>query len=416
MYKILVTLLAVVYSSQCSANFGVDLLSESFTINLEAAAVEPQPIIAGRFESLIDAAAYYSSLTRRGWRPLSQGPMLRLGQRHQQAAELRALLGLYGDYQRPKTGRLHLNRFDRGLAQALRRFQRRHGLQADAVLGPATRKALNVHPDIRAYQLLLNYERQRSLQQSAPERYVQVNLPEYRLRLYQDDQTLLEMKTIVGMQSRRTPVLQSEIRSLVVNPAWNVPRSIATKDIVPKWKQNASYLDDHNMRIVSGWGRERIWIDQADTSPDRLYRGREYQRIYQMPGRKNALGAIKFDFPNKHAVYLHDTPSKSLFNKDQRALSSGCIRVENPRLLAQYLLQPQQLKPKLEQALAESKTQRIRLSKPVELYLTYWTAWLDQQQHLQFREDIYQQDPLLAEAMALAMPQNDELEVDPGGV
>ncbi len=347
-------------------------------------------VAVGRFSSLIEAAEYYAALHDQGWFPISAGPVLYPGQWHQQIGQLRYLLSLYGDYQRPVSGRIQLNRLDGGLAEALRRFQRRHGLSPDGVLGPETRHALNIPPRSRAYQLLLNHERQLALRKRLPKHYVQVNLPEFRLRLYQDDRPVLDMRTIIGSQSRSTPTLDSEITSLVVNPAWNIPRSIAYQDIFPKWQADAGYLARHNMRIVSGWGAEKVWIDKAE--PQQLYRGSAYPRLYQLPGPHNALGQIKFNSPNASAIYLHDTPVKSLFDKDQRAFSSGCIRVENPRLLARYLLGSQVMKEPLDDLWARTDTREIRLQNPVGLYLTYWTAWLDSQYGLQFRKDIYHRD------------------------
>jgi murein L,D-transpeptidase YcbB/YkuD len=405
--RLLLVLMATLYSCWTLA---------SLSDNDDAVVVAPPPAVepdlsAGQFGSMIEAASYYLTLPQRGWRPLLDGPVLRLGQRHPQVAELRFMLSLYGDYQRPQNGRVQLNRFDLRLARALASFQRRHGLTSDAVLGPATRQVLNVRPDIRAYQLLLNHERQRELLNHRPERYIQVNLPEYRLRLFEGDKQLLEMKTIVGRQSRQTPVMSSEIRSLVVNPAWNVPRSIATQDILPKLQRDASYLQRNNMRVVSGWGDELVWIDPEQVTPERLYRGREYQRLYQLPGRNNALGAIKFSFPNSEAIYLHDTPYRGLFKKPRRALSSGCIRLENPRLLAQSLLASDESRSRLQQALKQPETRQISLSEPVELYLTYWTAWLDSKQRVQFREDIYRRDPHLKEVLASLTPDNGPLDI-----
>ncbi|RDE19123.1 hypothetical protein DV711_16175 [Motiliproteus coralliicola] len=358
------------------------------------------------FGSLIEAAEFYSELPQRGWQPVAGGPLLRQGESGPRVESLRQMLRLYGDYQLPSDRRVLLAYFDPDLEAALIRFQRRHGLKPDGILGPDSLQAMNVAPTQRAYQLLVNHERQLALRRIAPSRYVQVNVPGFQLRVFDRQQPVMEMKAIVGRRSRQTPTLQSEIRSLVLNPAWNVPKSIAYKDILPKWRDDRDYLDRHNMKIVSGWGQQKVWVDQQQADPEQLYRGREYLRLYQLPGANNALGQIKFDFPNPYAVYLHDTPSKSLFASHQRAFSSGCVRLEDPQRLATYLLGMQRLKKPLHQMLADSGTRRIRLSRPVGLYLTYWTAWLDPQQRLQLREDIYRQDPAkpsLGEADEIAM-------------
>lgn len=354
----------------------------------------PRPSLSRpAFRSLVEAAEFYSGLPKLGWMPIAAGPLMRRGEASPRVEALRRMLSLYGDYRLPDQERVRLGYFDGGLEQALIRFQRRNGLKPDGILGHDSLQAMNVDPTERAYQLLMNHERQLALKRVVPERYVQVNVPGFKLRVYDRQQAVLEMKAIVGRRSRQTPTLNSEIRSLVLNPAWNVPRSIAHKDILPKWRDDRSYLDRHNMRIVSGWGQQKVWIDHQQTDPEQLYRGRDYLRLYQLPGANNALGQIKFDFPNPHAVYLHDTPSKGLFANHQRAFSSGCVRLEDPYKLASYLIGMQRLQKPLDQMLAETHTRRIRLSQPVGLYLTYWTAWLDSQQRLQFREDIYYQDP-----------------------
>ena len=153
------------------------------------------------------------------------------------------------------------------------------------------------------------------------------------------------------------------------------------------------------MKIVAGWGDQKIWVDSADTQPDQLYRGKRYLRLYQLPGRSNALGKIKFNSPNDQAIYLHDTPSKSLFGRQQRAFSSGCVRLENPALLAQQLLKSQPLAQPLMRMLGGNDTRWIKLQQPVDLFLTYWTAWLDPTLGVQFRQDIYQRDRPLAELL-----------------
>ncbi len=358
----------------------------------------------GRFESLVAAAEHYASLPARGWQALASGPVLYPGQRHRQVEGLRRMLSLYGDYQRPSRGRIELALFDDQLAQALINFQRRHGLSADAVLGAQSREALNVTPAQRVFQLLVNHERQLALRQQQSERYVQVNLPEYLLRFYQDQQPVLEMRAIIGRRSRSTPTLASQIESMVLNPAWNIPRSIASQDILPKWQADSSYLARHNMKIVAGWGDQKVWVDSAVTTPDQLYRGKRYLRLYQLPGQTNALGQIKFNSPNDEAIYLHDTPSKSLFRHQQRAFSSGCVRLEQPALLAQQLLQSQSLAQPLLNMLDDDDTRWIKLQQPVDLFLTYWTAWPDPKLGVQFRRDIYQRDLPSAELLDAGRP------------
>ncbi len=200
------------------------------------------------------------------------------------------------------------------------------------------------------------------------------------------------MKTIIGRQDRPTPVLSSAIHSLVVNPSWTIPRSIALRDILPRWAADADYLKRHNYKVVSGWQRPRRLVPEERVRGAPFYRGGEYLSLWQPPGKNNALGQLKFDFANPHAVYLHDTPHRGLFQQRQRAFSSGCVRLEDSFRLARYLLRWNQSPVPLEQLIDQQGTQRVHLKRPVPVHLTYWTAWLDDGGTLHFRPDIYHQD------------------------
>ena len=355
---------------------------------------------AGTYADLGEALDYYRFLVDADvWRPLAPGPLLRFGSTHPQVRELQALLVLFDDLSIDHQGSDH---FDRSLDRALRRYQARHGLVADGVLGPATRAALNTPPQQRVAQLRLNHQRQTQFRAQAERRYVQVNIPEYRLRVVEDGAAVLEMKAIVGQSERPTPLLRSQIESLLVNPSWNVPRSIAEADILPRWHQQPDYLQRHGYRIVSGWSRPRKLVEeQPELRSLPFYQGGDYLRLWQPPGEDNALGRFKFDFPNPYSVYLHDTPQRGLFRFDRRAFSSGCVRLERPELLARQLLDDPQ-RQTLEAALAGTRTRRLRLREPVPVYLTYWTAWIDGDGVLQQRADIYRQDPSPADALSTA--------------
>ena len=354
------------------------------------------------FDSLSDAAFFYLGLARqREWRPIPGGPLLRHGDQHPQIAQLRQLLTMYGDLPLEKdVAPLFYDplTFDSVLKEALIRFQIRHGAKPDGVLGPKTRAVLNISPQQRAYQIALNIERQSSFNGRFQSRYIQVNIPEYRLRYIEDGAEVLAMKTIIGRSTRQTPVLESQIRSLVINPSWNVPKGIAYKDILPRWQEDSEYLEKHNLKVVSGWSEisQEYPAEQVDQS--RMYRGKEYLRFVQPPGKDNALGKVKFLFPNQHEVYLHDTPQRSLFKEANRAFSSGCIRLENPMALAKSLMKtsPVMRSARLKKLLDSNTTKQLRLREPVPLYLTYWTAWLDDNQKLHFGEDVYSQDELEA--------------------
>ncbi|OMH28107.1 murein L,D-transpeptidase [Motiliproteus sp. MSK22-1] len=359
------------------------------------------------FDSLSDAAFFYLGLARQQqWRPVPDGPLLRVGDRHVQIAQLRQLLTMYGDLSSDSeiaSGFYDPLVFDPNLKEALIRFQIRHGAKPDGVLGPKTRAVLNISPQQRAYQIALNMERQSTFNGRFQSRYIHVNIPEYRLRYIEEGAEVLAMKTIIGRSTRQTPVLESQIRSLVINPSWNVPKGIAYKDILPRWQEDSEYLEKNNLKVVSGWSNrwQEYPAEQVDQS--RMYRGKEYFRFVQPPGKTNALGRVKFLFPNQHEVYLHDTPQRSLFKEANRAFSSGCIRLENPMALAKTLMKTSSImrSSRLKKLLASNTTKQLRLREPVPLYLTYWTAWLDDNQMLHFGEDVYSQDELEASAKFL---------------
>lgn len=354
------------------------------------------------FQNMEDALTYYDELARSGrWFPIDAGPLLGVGDRHQQVVQLREHLRLSGDYSDASLSDGQQDLFDEPLFQALLRFQRRHGAaHVDGVLGPETRRLLNVPPWVRADQLLLNMGRQEALQAVASSRYVQVNIPDYRLWMVADGSVQMEMKAIVGRKSRQTPVFSSQVSALVVNPAWNVPKSIAMRDFLPGWRLDSQFLAKKNLVVLSGWQAPPVVVADADIDMSKMYRGRDYYRLWQPPGPSNALGRIKFSVPNSDSIYLHDTNARQLFNASRRAFSSGCIRLEKPLALAEWLLarETNTNPSKLDRLLGTAQTRHVPLENRVDLHITYWTAWLDDEGTLQFRDDLYRRDEAALQA------------------
>jgi len=355
-----------------------------------------------RFQNMAEALAFYNDLVRAGnWSPLAPGPLLREGDEHQQVAHLRHLLNLTGDYREQPLTESARKLFDPPLSQALMRFQRRHGAtHVDGVLGPETRRLLNVPPWFRADQLILNMARQEALSAVSGQRYVQVNIPDYRLWLMDGGTVQLQMKAIVGRKSRPTPVFSSRLDTLVVNPAWSVPKSIAMRDYLPRWRRDPTYLAKHNLKVLAGWQMPPVVVSESEIDMGKMYRGRDYYRLWQPPGPGNALGRVKFNVPDSDSIYLHDTNSRGLFDADRRAFSSGCIRLEKPLALARWLLaqEPQSAPDQLDRLLASAHTRHVPLDNQVALHVTYWTAWLDESGVLNFRDDLYQRDERLLRA------------------
>nr|WP_086938291.1 L,D-transpeptidase family protein [Thaumasiovibrio occultus] len=283
-----------------------------------------------------------------------------------------------------------VNRYSTELVQAVKRFQTRHGLGVDGVIGPATRGWLNISLDERVRLMALNMERLRVWNPQRSNMLV-VNLPNFELKLWQDDEMVFDSRVIVGRPSRRTPLLTSQLDTVVFNPPWNVPPTIMEEDILPRVKADMNYLSRHNYQILKGWSsNEVIAPESIDWSAVNV--SRFPYRIQQAPGNSNALGRFKFNMPNSQAIYLHDTPSKGLFNRSHRALSSGCIRVERAASLASLLMSQSGVSSRrvsTYRSSLDTKFVRIRGQVPVEL--VYQTAWVEDGQR-QYRNDIYSYD------------------------
>ncbi len=313
---------------------------------------------------LRDALEQYREMP--DWDAVSPGPALKPGDRGPRVAQLRHRLGLpEGD------------EFDPVVDELLRAFQKRHGLTADAVAGAATLAELNVPRQKRIEQLILNLERWRWMPAAVPDRHIIVNIAAFQLEAYEDSNLALSLRTVVGTHYTRTPFLRSEVTSIIVNPYWNVPPSIAAKELYPKQARNPSFLASQHIEVLAGG------------------------RLRQTPGTWNALGRIKFDMPNRYMVYLHDTPARSLFSAESRAFSHGCIRVESPLRLAEWLLQGKIPTADIVAKIGSRRTETIRLTEPVRVYVLYWTAFVGADCTVQFRPDVYGRDEELAAALTV---------------
>lgn len=362
----------------------------------------PQP----EYAHLTTALQRYRRLAANGgWPSVPDGESLKRGTHGPRVDSLRRRLARTDDLpdERPATP----DSFGVALETAVVAFQERHGLETDGVVGPATRAALNVSAGTRAEQLAVNLERWRWLPQSLGRRHVLVNVAAFRLRVVEQGDPVLQMRAIIGRPHRETPVFSGEISYLVLNPYWHVPHSIATEDKLPEIKKDPSYLARQQFDVLRGWGADAQPIDPATIDWSRLSTSNFPYRLRQEPGPLNALGQVKFMFPNRHSVYLHDTPTRGLFARAGRSFSSGCVRVEKPIELAEYLLADgtQWSADRIRAALRTSDAERsVFLPERVPVHLQYWTAWADADGTVHFRADVYQRDGAVQRALSHQAP------------
>ena len=289
--------------------------------------------------------------------------------------------------------------FDEPLEQAVRGFQRRHGLEETGIVDADTRAELNVSAAARVEQVRLNLERWRWLPQDLGRRRIIVNIAAQELQVIEDDEVVLGMRVVVGKDYKRTPIFSDTVRYIVLNPYWGVPQSIATEEMLPRIQKDSTYLERFGIHVYPT-GPSAAEIDPSTVDWSKLTAEQFPYRLRQEPGRLNALGRIKFLFPNRYDVYLHDTPSRSLFERAQRDFSHGCIRVEQPIELAAYLMKKSRWdRDAIEEALDEGTEQTLYPPRPIPIHLLYWTAWADEDGTIEFRTDINAVDRPLAVAL-----------------
>lgn len=339
-----------------------------------------------------------------GWPEVPPGPMLRKRHRGSRVNILRSRLTISGDLD--VSDRSESAVFDGELETAVKKFQKRHGLRVDGMVGPNTLKALNVTVIDRIEQIKANMERLRWIPNDIGRRYVLVNIASFSLDLIENEEKKLSMRVVVGKKSRGTPVFKSRVTHFELNPYWNIPPKIASEDILPKILKDEDYLEEENIKVFKGWGKNAPEIDSKLVTWSRLSSQYFPYKLRQEPGIKNAMGRIKFFFPNRFDVYLHDTPARGLFNEIKRDFSSGCIRIEKPIELAGYLLNGDRRwnREKILRMIDEGRNQKIWLSKPIDIYMLYLTAWADKNGIINFRDDIYERDTALKLALEQRPP------------
>ena len=267
--------------------------------------------------------------------------------------------------------------FDSTLEAAVKSYQKRFGMKEDGIIGPQVMRELNTPLQKRVEQISVNMERSRWLPDAVKGNYLSVNIPAFKLYAYKDDSLLWDMNVVVGTSVSKTVVFSGDLKYVVFSPYWNVPQSILKSDILPGIRRDKNYLARHHME----------WNGNS---------------VRQKPGPWNSLGQVKFLFPNSYSIYLHDTPSKSLFEDDKRAFSHGCIRVAEPKKLAMHLLKNDSswTEAKITRAMNSGKEQYVTLKENIPVFIAYFTAWVDRRGKINFRDDIYDRDDRLAEMLA----------------
>ncbi|MCU0599250.1 MAG: L,D-transpeptidase family protein [Desulfobacterales bacterium] len=367
--------------------------------------------IASYLASLPPAHEHYANLKKAlmlcrsieqngGWPAIAAGKTIRPGDYDDRIPEIIRLLSVMGDLppEAPRT-----NHYSPVLENSILRFQSRHGLMPDGVIGPNTFAAMNVPVSDRIKQIIINMTRWRWQAHDLGEKYLLVNIANFDVTAYDNKTEYFRLPVIVGKFQHQTPILSDQITSITLNPYWNIPPNIAQNEELPKLKKNSNHLIENHIRLYSGWSANASEIDSTtvdwrNVTPAKI---RQY-KLRQDPGPWNALGRVKFDFPNKYDVYLHDTPTQNLFSQPQRDFSHGCIRVSDPVKLAAFVLSDQKgdwTSEKIINSIQEQRHTIIRLTDSVQVHITYQTSWVDKDGILCFSSDIYGRDEKLLSAL-----------------
>lgn len=363
------------------------------------------------YRLLVEALSRYQEISALGgWPEIPNGPSIRPGAHDERLPLIRALLLKTGDLAEAVDITTY---YDPETEEAMRLFQQRHGLVDDGVVGPKTLEVLNVSVDDRIRQIELNLERWRWMPKSFGKRHLKVNVADFSLEVVDGDEVVMQMPVIVGTEYRKTPVFSARMSYLEFAPYWTVPPTILREDKLPKIKRNPAYLDEKHFRIISrnveGEFVDTEGIDWAQVDAE------SFPGLLRMePGPWNPLGRVKFMFPNRFNVYLHDTNEAYLFSNNVRSFSSGCIRIKRPRELAYYLLEKELGSKRLEELFEATVPEQVPI-EPLPVHIQYWTAWVASDGLIHFRQDVYFRD--LDLDVALTEPAYrvmDQLEVNIG--
>ena len=327
-----------------------------------------------------------------GWGKTPASSQLRYGKSGAVVKKLKQRLQKEGDY----TCKELTSRYDQCLKKAVKHFQKRHGLYASGSVNKYTRAKLNLSVNWKIKKLLLNIDRIKRLPNQPEDRYIMVNIPDFRLYYKENGKQKLTMRVIVGDKKHHTPIFSNKISFIVLNPYWLIPDSIVQKELIPKMLKNPNYLKERGYEVRKDYKFSRPPMDTSNIDWAKVAHNGQTKKykFMQPPGKKNALGKIKFKFPNRYAVYLHDTPTKKLFNKGRRAFSHGCIRIAEPKaLLATFAKHESSVNyTQAKRILRGKEKTQLNLSQKVPVHIVYLTAWINTDGLLHYRPDIYNYD------------------------
>jgi L,D-transpeptidase YcbB len=365
---------------------GFDPSSEAFSATFDTRQPTLSPRTADSIRNAIDD--YRAIAARGGWGRVPADHVLQLGLNHPSVVALRQRLIATGDLSQHAG---MSSTFDTYVDAAVRRFQARHGVLPDGVVGRETLHELNVPVEARIEQLQINLARVESTARDLGDRYIMVNIPGAEIETVQNDEVVSRHTAVVGKVDRPTPLLSSRIIEVNFNPYWHVPTSIVRRDIIPQMREDPEYLTRYNIRMYDQNGNELDprnvdWYSEEATN----------YLLRQDPGDLNSLGSVRINFPNPHSVFLHDTPLQNLFGINDRLQSSGCVRIQNVRQLVTWLLEPNGdwSRAKVDAVIRSGERLDMRLRQPVSLHMTYITAWATGDGVVNFRADVYGRDGL----------------------
>jgi len=326
------------------------------------------------------------------WNSIPQNQALSLGDTSKYIPEIKQKLAILGDLDSSSV-KFKGKVFNQKLVNAINKYQERHDLASSGKIDSETIQSLNITLTERAQKISLNMERFRWINDFG-DHYLKVNIPEFKMKIYEDKEQVMNMKVVVGEEYNATPIFSDQMEYIVFNPRWTVPYSIATKEMLPKIKKNRAYLKENNYLLLDGWGDDAIEVNPDSVDWSEIDKDNFPFVIEQKSGSFNALGKVKFMLPNDYSIYLHDTPADYLFQNEFRGFSHGCIRLNRPFDLVDYLLQnkPGWNEQRLQDYLKKENPIQVSLPKQLPVHIFYQTVWVDEKGVLNFAPDIYGHD------------------------